>query len=164
MVGYFTFNKRCSAYFPTGPLSLRHKLAFNVEGESGNKDDSRVGHADTTRVELDDHPLSDQLWEDLTYAYDFPTANTTNVDEFFELIDLSSDIDQGDANKNPISGYTSKVHVQEKYRIVGFISSGTYGRVYKAVGRDERKREYAIKKFVPLIMVSLESIAYYKQI
>lgn len=84
--GYFTFNKLCSAYSPTGPSSLRHKLAFNVEGESRNKDELRVDHADTTRVELDDHPQSDQLWEDLTYAYDFPTANTTNADEFFELI------------------------------------------------------------------------------
>ncbi|KAK2758955.1 cyclin-dependent protein kinase [Arachnomyces sp. PD_36] len=61
----------------------------------------------------------------------------------------SSRGDQGDGSRNSISGYRSKVHVYEKYQIVGFISSGTYGRVYKAVGRDERKREYAIKKFKP---------------
>jgi cyclin-dependent kinase 8/11 len=59
-------------------------------------------------------------------------------------------IDQGETKRNPISGYTSKVRVREKYHIVGFISSGTYGRVYKAVGKDERQREYAIKKFVSL--------------
>ena len=29
----------------------------------------------------------------------------------------------------------TKIKVREKYHIVGFISSGTYGRVYKAVGR-----------------------------
>lgn len=32
-------------------------------------------------------------------------------------------------------GYQSKARVTERYRIVGFISSGTYGRVYKAVSR-----------------------------
>ena len=34
------------------------------------------------------------------------------------------------------NGYTAKVRVREKYHIVGFISSGTYGRVYKAEARD----------------------------
>ena len=32
-------------------------------------------------------------------------------------------------------GYQPKARVTERYRIVGFISSGTYGRVYKAVSR-----------------------------
>ncbi|KAL9622819.1 MAG: hypothetical protein Q9160_002938, partial [Pyrenula sp. 1 TL-2023] len=61
----------------------------------------------------------------------------------------------------PTSGYQSKVRVREKYHIVGFISSGTYGRVYKAVGKNgsdttskqtsnnEQKGVYAIKKFKP---------------
>lgn len=44
-------------------------------------------------------------------------------------------------------GYTSKVRVHEKYKVVGFISSGTYGRVYKAVGRDGRAGDFAIKKY-----------------
>jgi len=44
-------------------------------------------------------------------------------------------------------GYTSKVRVHEKYKVVGFISSGTYGRVYKAIGRDGRPGEFAIKKY-----------------
>ncbi|QSS58878.1 meiotic mRNA stability protein kinase UME5 [Histoplasma capsulatum] len=51
--------------------------------------------------------------------------------------------------KSPGIGYTSKVHIREKYHIVGFISSGTYGRVYKAIGRNSQKREFAIKKFKP---------------
>jgi cyclin-dependent kinase 8/11 len=42
--------------------------------------------------------------------------------------------------------YQSKVRVHEKYKIVGFISSGTYGRVYKAVQRNGASGEFAIKK------------------
>ncbi|KAK8037775.1 hypothetical protein PG991_001121 [Apiospora marii] len=41
------------------------------------------------------------------------------------------------------SGYQSKVRVVDRYKVIGFISSGTYGRVYKAPG------EFAIKKFKP---------------
>jgi len=39
--------------------------------------------------------------------------------------------------------------VVSRYEILGFISSGTYGRVYKAVSKDEEGRIYAIKKFKP---------------
>jgi len=39
--------------------------------------------------------------------------------------------------------------VLSKYTILGFISSGTYGRVYKAQSRDDEGRLYAIKKFKP---------------
>ncbi|KAH6897321.1 kinase-like domain-containing protein [Thelonectria olida] len=47
-------------------------------------------------------------------------------------------------------GYQPKVRITDKYRIVGFISSGTYGRVYKAVGRNGKPvGEFAIKKFKP---------------
>lgn len=45
-------------------------------------------------------------------------------------------------------GYTSKVRVRDRYHIVGFISSGTYGRVYKAIGKNGQKGEFAIKKYV----------------
>lgn len=44
------------------------------------------------------------------------------------------------------AGYTSKVRVRDRYHIVGFISSGTYGRVYKALGKNGQKGEFAIKK------------------
>lgn len=48
------------------------------------------------------------------------------------------------------SGYQPKVRITDRYRIVGFISSGTYGRVYKAVGRNGKPvGEFAIKKFKP---------------
>lgn len=60
------------------------------------------------------------------------------------------------------TAYTSKVKVRENYQIVGFISSGTYGRVYKAVGRSKpddptslasvnsaSREVFAIKKFKP---------------
>ena len=46
-----------------------------------------------------------------------------------------------------MSPYTSKVRIHEKYRWVGFISSGTYGRVYKAVSRKGLPGEFAIKKY-----------------
>ncbi len=46
-------------------------------------------------------------------------------------------------------GYQSKVRVTDKYKVVGFISSGTYGRVYKALGRQGQPGEFAIKKFKP---------------
>ncbi|KJR85132.1 cyclin-dependent kinase 8/11 [Sporothrix schenckii 1099-18] len=46
-------------------------------------------------------------------------------------------------------GYQSKVRVTDKYRVIGFISSGTYGRVYKAVSRQGMPGEFAIKKFKP---------------
>jgi len=47
------------------------------------------------------------------------------------------------------TGYHTKKRVNERYKIVGFISSGTYGRVYKAEGRQGRTGEFAIKKFKP---------------
>ncbi|KAI9834323.1 MAG: cyclin-dependent protein kinase [Phylliscum demangeonii] len=37
----------------------------------------------------------------------------------------------------------------DRYKVIGFISSGTYGRVYKATGTNGRKGEFAIKKFKP---------------
>ena len=43
----------------------------------------------------------------------------------------------------------SKPRVTDKYTILGFISSGTYGRVYKAQSRDAEGRIHAIKKFKP---------------
>jgi cyclin-dependent kinase 8/11 len=46
-------------------------------------------------------------------------------------------------------GYQSKVRVVDRYKVIGFISSGTYGRVYKAVGRCGQTGEFAIKKFKP---------------
>jgi cyclin-dependent kinase 8/11 len=57
----------------------------------------------------------------------------------------------------PGNGYSSKVKVADKYQIVGFISSGTYGRVYKAVAKTTageivspngapQREMYAIKK------------------
>ncbi|CAN9345851.1 unnamed protein product [Alternaria alternata] len=47
------------------------------------------------------------------------------------------------------TGYNNKKRVTERYKIVGFISSGTYGRVYKAEGKNGRTGEFAIKKFKP---------------
>ncbi|KAI9680681.1 MAG: cyclin-dependent protein kinase [Caeruleum heppii] len=54
-----------------------------------------------------------------------------------------------DPKKLAANGYTSKVKVHERYKVIGFISSGTYGRVYKAVGKNGQTGEFAIKKFKP---------------
>ena len=55
---------------------------------------------------------------------------------------------------DPMRYYRSKrdaAHqtVASKYKIVGFISSGTYGRVYKAINKDGTESVHAIKKFKP---------------
>src|SRR5690606_14246259 len=59
----------------------------------------------------------------------------------------------------PPPTYHSKVKLHQKYHIIGFISSGTYGRVFKARSRLPESssnsstatpvREFAIKKFKP---------------
>ncbi|KAK7514237.1 cyclin-dependent protein kinase-like protein Ssn3 [Phyllosticta citriasiana] len=46
-------------------------------------------------------------------------------------------------------GYSIKKRVQERYKILGFISSGTYGRVFKAQSRTGQVGLFAIKKFKP---------------
>ena len=43
----------------------------------------------------------------------------------------------------------ARKRVTDKYTILGFISSGTYGRVYKAQSKEPEPRLHAIKKFKP---------------
>ncbi|KLU93194.1 CMGC/CDK/CDK8 protein kinase, partial [Magnaporthiopsis poae ATCC 64411] len=65
---------------------------------------------------------------------------------FVSLVCRASDpADRGTS----LTGYQSKVRVMDKYKVIGFISSGTYGRVYKALGRQGQAGEFAIKKFKP---------------
>lgn len=56
--------------------------------------------------------------------------------------------ESSDQKKTQSNGYTSKVRVLDRYKVVGFISSGTYGRVYKAVGHNGQSGDFAIKKCV----------------
>ncbi len=67
-----------------------------------------------------------------------------------------------DARKLPLNnGYTSKVRILDRYEVVGFISSGTYGRVYKAVGVKGQSGEFAIKKCVHFhIRVAQQTLTY----
>ena len=65
-------------------------------------------------------------------------------------------LDSRDGRKSP--GYTSKVRVRDRYNIVGFISSGTYGRVYKATGKNGKNGEFAIKKSVTKTHSSYDGI------
>jgi hypothetical protein len=59
--------------------------------------------------------------------------------------------------KMPGNGYTAKVRVREKYHIVGFISSGTYGRVYKAEAKDrELYAQNADGKYPPREMFAIK--------
>ncbi|KAK4996072.1 cyclin-dependent protein kinase [Elasticomyces elasticus] len=59
-------------------------------------------------------------------------------------------------------GYATQKHITDRYKVLGFISSGTYGRVYKACNRDVQGKDhvpktrdgrtielFAIKKFKP---------------
>lgn len=50
------------------------------------------------------------------------------------ILESSRGLDKKQSGNN----YTSKVKVSQKYSIIGFISSGTYGRVYKAMERNPR--------------------------
>ncbi|KPI39567.1 Serine/threonine-protein kinase ssn3 [Cyphellophora attinorum] len=63
---------------------------------------------------------------------------------------------QAHDRKPPANVYQAKVRIAHKYNILGFISSGTYGRVYQAEARQKdpstpttAKELYAIKKFKP---------------
>ncbi|THH14177.1 hypothetical protein EW146_g6127 [Bondarzewia mesenterica] len=58
------------------------------------------------------------------------------------------------ANQDPMRMYrarrdTAHRSVSSKYSILGFISSGTYGRVYKAQSKEDDGKLHAIKKFKP---------------
>ena len=50
----------------------------------------------------------------------------------------------------------TKARVYDQYKVVGFISSGTYGRVYKAQSRDGETKEFAIKKSVCFISSAMK--------
>ncbi|KAI5121191.1 hypothetical protein M0805_005992 [Coniferiporia weirii] len=62
----------------------------------------------------------------------------------------------GTLQSDPMRAYrakrdTARKSVKSKYNFLGFISSGTYGRVYKVQSKDEEDngRIYAVKKFKP---------------
>jgi cyclin-dependent kinase 8/11 len=52
------------------------------------------------------------------------------------------------------SNGSSRKRIYDRYKIIGFISSGTYGRVYKAQGRNGLVGEFAIKKYVQPIFLT----------
>jgi hypothetical protein len=45
--------------------------------------------------------------------------------------------------------------IYERYKIIGFISSGTYGRVYKAQGKSGQSGEFAIKKYASAFLLRI---------
>jgi len=61
--------------------------------------------------------------------------------------DEQEDQEEKGSHEEIMPPYKSKVRVLEEYHIIGFISSGTYGRVYKARSKlPGNTKEYAIKK------------------
>ena len=95
------------------------------------------------------------------------SSSSFDIEEFFrDTFTPEDQISQDDGESEPLShydtlaepqearkytathGYNSKVKVLDRYKVVGFISSGTYGRVYKAVGQNGMSGEFAIKKCV----------------
>jgi hypothetical protein len=96
------------------------------------------------------------LSSDVLPRWDNSTCSSQNdlllsVCAFFVLVEyvLIFHPDPADRGISPNVGYQSKVRVIDRYKVIGFISSGTYGRVYKAVGRHGQTGEFAIKKFKP---------------
>jgi len=49
-----------------------------------------------------------------------------------------------------LGGHQPKRRLQDHYCITGFISSGTYGRVFKAEGINGTSGVFAIKKYTTL--------------
>lgn len=89
-------------------------------------------------------PLIDPFLE-FTYLSP-PVYSNSTASDHSDSLDLP---ESHDAKRlSPNNGYTSKVKVLDRYKVVGFISSGTYGRVYKAVGHNGQSGEFAIKKCV----------------
>lgn len=92
--------------------------------------------------------------------YQYPFSSSTSPATYMgRLADPLSDRDRSGGGS---PRYEPKTRVTERYRIVGFISSGTYGRVYKATSRtvaleamaarDPHTKpiaQVAIKKFKP---------------
>lgn len=87
-------------------------------------------------MSLSSPPFFKPLSQPCCYLRDCPAPRT------------NTPADPADRGTGPL-GYQSKVHVIDKYKVIGFISSGTYGRVYKASGRQGQVGEFAIKKFKP---------------
>lgn len=95
---------------------------------------------------------SDAILREFSHVFS-PGSSDSEQDRSIDLCPLS---EPQDARKLPPSnGYTSKVKVLDRYKVVGFISSGTYGRVYKAVGHNGQSGEFAIKKYVILPLCSM---------
>ncbi|KAK4936514.1 cyclin-dependent protein kinase [Elasticomyces elasticus] len=91
-----------------------------------------------------------------------PSSSLNIAQQLRKTTQLGLDDASRGGDKRPSgNNYTTKVKIGQKYNIIGFISSGTYGRVYKAVEKNPKpdpstpagatpaKELYAIKKFKP---------------
>jgi hypothetical protein len=81
------------------------------------------------------------------FSHLFPSLGILNHPKASSVLILTCvPSDPADSTQAMFTGYNNKKRVNERYKIVGFISSGTYGRVYKAEGKNGRVGEFAIKK------------------
>lgn len=89
----------------------------------------------------DDRELDDK--DDYGGGLGFKTTPTTII----TVTTASLNRHKNDDTEKNMPPYRSKVRVLDRYQIIGFISSGTYGRVYKARSKlPGNTKEFAIKK------------------
>ena len=124
--------------------SLENGVTPDFDDPMSNSPEPSSPESETTESETTESwPLTPDYLE--PYLYDFILPDWWEQFSY----DFLSPTESSEARKTPPNnGYTSKVRVLDRYKVVGFISSGTYGRVYKAVGHNEMAGEFAIKKFV----------------
>lgn len=100
-------------------------------------------------------------WEQLSLYPKYLSLDNDKTLEFltFELtstapVDMLDDWSTNILQHDPMRIYRARKDgarhsVSSKYAILGFISSGTYGRVYKAQSLEDEGTIHAIKKFKP---------------
>ena len=102
----------------------------------------REEFAESTPAPFFLHDLAESVPSSPSFVSPLRAEYTLSSSPFF------SSLESPDAKRAPLNnGYKSKVRVDDRYKVVGFISSGTYGRVYKAIGHNGQSGEFAIKKF-----------------
>lgn len=133
------FGRRLSSRFP----DCSHYTALSLTT-------SRAKHAPGTRTRpirrmqrADDRDDKDDYGE----GPDFQTTPTTIITAATAPRQPPPNRHKNDDTEKNMPPYRSKVRVLDRYQIIGFISSGTYGRVYKARSKlPGNTKEFAIKK------------------
>lgn len=97
------------------------------------------------RMQRADRELDDK--DDYGGGPDFQTTPTATTTTTTAPRQPPPDRHKNNDTEKDMPPYRSKVRVLDRYQIIGFISSGTYGRVYKARSKlPGNTKEFAIKK------------------